>query len=166
MMQMTRKIKTGDIFKFKTSENRYRFFQYIGKDRSNMNSDVICIFEKEYDDSSVEPQCIVDDQKYSFVHTFVNWGLRMNKWSFHANIKVMVDDNIIFRSAKDYGTHPKEFFVSHNWEVWAINGPRIYVGSLPKQFYNSYIGEIYGPEVIAQKLDTGVDPNIYYPHYE
>ena len=160
-----KRLKKGDVFIYKTTNNQFRFFQFIGKDKTNLDSDVVRIFKTTYENDMIAPSIIINGIVESYVHTFVNWGGRMGLWSYYAGIGDIGSEHILFRSSKDYGLYPGKVIVSDKWEVWLINGPKVFVGKLPPQYYDSYIGDIYGPEVLADKLDSNVDPISFYPQY-
>ena len=164
---MMRKTRIGDIFVFITNDGKKRFFQYVSKDTSELYSDVIRIFSKYYTyDERPTPQDIISGEIECYVHTFLRWGNKMNLWEYYSNIPNVGGLDIWFRVSKDYGAFPKQKIVSNNWEVWKINEQKQFVGILPEKYYSASIGGVDGPLIVAQRLNDGIDPNIYYPAYK
>ena len=47
---MNIRVTKGNVFKVKLSNGYIRYFQFLGKDVSELNGDVIVIFKKHYTD--------------------------------------------------------------------------------------------------------------------
>lgn len=160
-------MRTGDIFEVITDKGTKKYFQYIAKDISDLHSDVIRIFKKEYDlNDSPSSQDIVNGEIDTYMHTYIQLGIKAKLWrkyDWNRNIGAL---NIYFRDAKDYGQHPGEKFVSKQWEVWIINSNREYVGILPDMYYNSYPGLVSMPNAVIHRINYGEYKAKFYPDYK
>ena len=149
--------KIGDIFRVPLGDGRIRFFQFIAKDESNLNADVICVYKRHYnaiDKPLIEE--IVNDSIDFYAYTLINLGVKSSIWGKYGSCPINTDrvSSIVFRDSLDYGHYPGRHFVSNKWVVWRINGPRVFVGKLPKEYHNAYIGMVCAPENIVQWLIT------------
>ena len=160
--------KIGDIFRVPLGDGRIRFFQFIAKDESNLNADVICVYKRHYNaiDKPLIDE-IVNDSIDFYAYTLINLGVKSSIWGKYGSCPINTDrvSSIVFRDSLDYGKYPKQTIVSKQWVVWRINGPRLFVGELPKQYYSSDVGGVYAPEHIIYRLKTGEMPDKYYPLY-
>lgn len=163
---MNIRITKGDVFKVKLENGINRYFQFIGKDASDLNGDVIAIFKKQYAEESVSPEMIVNDETECFMHTSVRAGFKLGLWERAFSIPVKFkEEEIFFRDSLDYGFYPRQHIVSHNWDVWSMNGERRHVGALPREYHNAAIGGVYAPIHVINRLETGEEPAKYYPDY-
>lgn len=160
------KIIKGHIFKVKLNDGGIRYFQYMGKDISELNGDVIAIFKKHYTEEISNKDEIIQDEIECFMHTSILAGIRLQLWECVFKAPVIISEsNIIFRSSQDIGVHPRQQFISHRWVIWSMNDERKFVGTLPEEYYNANIGGIYAPIHVIRRLETGKDPNKFYPSY-
>lgn len=159
-------VKIGDIYVVPLKNSSYRFFQFIGKDASELGGDVIRIFKQSNDKlEGVSIDSIVHDETECYMHTSVVAGIKLGLWEKYANSPEIGSLDVFFRSSQDYGKYPKQQIVSHNWVVWKMNGPRCFLGDLPELYYNIDIGGIYAPSHVIYRLTTGSIPDKYYPLY-
>lgn len=163
---MSIRIVKGNIFKVKLNDESIRFFQFIGKDQSELNGDVIAIFKKHYTNESITPEMVVDDSFDCFMHTSVLAGVKLGLWErvFSSPVRI-IEKDVLFRSSLDYGLYPGQHFISHRWVIWSMNDQRHYVGTLPKDYYNVSLGGIYAPKHVISRLETGKEPALFYPDY-
>lgn len=160
-------VKTGDIYIVRLEDSRLRLFQFIGKDSTDLGGDVIRIFKTSY--QSLDSVCldsIVHDDVECYMHTSVIAGIKLGIWEKYAQSPIVGSTEIFFRSSQDYGMYPKQHIVSHNWVVWKMNGPRVFLGDLPEEYYNIDIGGVYAPSHVLFRLTTGSVPDKYYPDYK
>ena len=158
----------GDIFRVQLENSDVRFFQYIAKDSSNLNADVIRVFKHHYcieDDPLIET--VLKDSIDFHAHTIVRNGIKLGLWEKYGSHGVSEDVccNVIFRDSLDYGKHPKQHYVSKQWVVWKINGPRVFVGELPPEYYSADVGMVCAPDNIVKRLILGKFHHVYYPSY-
>ena len=160
-------IRSGDIFSLITESGAKRYFQFVTKDTSEFDSDVIRIFKKVYPiDSSPSTAEIVDDDVECYMHTMVSWGLYLGLWTRSGNDDNIGKLDISFRRSNDYGRFPLfEKRVSNNWEVWTMNQPKQSVGMLPESHYSADIGDIGSPSTVLKRINEGYFPSEWYPLY-
>lgn len=141
---MSIRIIKGDIFKVKLANGIIRYFQFIGKDNSELNGDVIAIFRKHHSKEPTSPEMVLDDKFECFMHTSVLAGIKLGLWERVISLPVTVlEKEIVFRTSLDYGLYPRQHVVSHRWVIWSMNGERHYVGTLPKEYYTSDLGGVF-----------------------
>lgn len=89
---MSIRIIKGNIFKVKLANGVIRYFQFVGKDKSELNSDVIAIFKKHYSEEPTSPEMVLNDTIECFMHTSVLAGVKLGLWErvFSLPLKVCV----------------------------------------------------------------------------
>lgn len=157
--------KVGDIYFVKVNDQSKKYFQYITNDITQLNSDVIRTFKKEYQiNSNPNLEEIINDDIDFYSHCVVKLGIKMGYWKKIGNIKDVGNiNNILFRSSGDYG-NPK-ITISYNWWVWKINEYQKQVGKLEGTNQKAEIGSVFSPPAIVERIKTGKN-NIVYPSYE
>ena len=159
-------IKEGNIYKVLLKNKEVRYFQFIGKDISELNSDVIRIFKRHYqNEETLNPETIVNDEIECYMHTSIRAGLKLGLWEKVAFVMNTGMKDVVFRESNDCGEHPFQQIVSHDWVIWRMNGERINVGELPPKYYHANIGGVYAPIHVVFRLETGNIPDRYYPLY-
>ncbi len=160
------RVTKGTVFKVRLVNGDIRFFQFLGKDVSELNGDVIVIFKRHYTDGQCNMDEILQDEIECFMHTSVSAGVKSGLWEPVLTSPVSIPEaGIVFRTSQDIGQHPRQHFVSHRWVVWTMNGDRQYVGTLPREYYNADLGGVYAPIHVIRRLETGEEPDKYYPSY-
>lgn len=157
--------RIGDIFSVKLSGNAKKFFQYISNDMSQLNSDVIRAFKKQYPaNASPELTEIIKDEIDFYAHCDTKQGVKMKLWEKVGNLPYSEKVDILFKSTSDYGHKVGEVPIraSNNWYVWKINEEHINVGKLEGKYKNSFIGMIINPLGIIELLKGNKYP-INYP---
>ena len=159
--------RLGDIYRVPIENDSVRFFHFIAKDSTDLNSDVIRIFKRHYhSDDSPSINDILNDEVECHMHTFLRLGIKMGLWekySFHAIATEEIID-IAFRESCDFGNYPGQKIVSKNWEIWHINKPRIKVGELPVAYQKADIGLVFSPHSVMKRLN-GKELYVLYPTY-
>jgi hypothetical protein len=160
-------LRKGNIYKVQLEEGTVRFFQFIGKDSSNLYGDVIRIFRKHYriEDKPV-PDTIIADTIECYMHTTIHLGVKMKLWELYANSPEVGTEDIVFRSSQDVGKTPYQVYVSSNWTEWRMNHERVWVGDLPHEYVSASIGCVYSPKSVIKRLITGSTPDKYYPTFK
>lgn len=159
--------KIGNIYEVVIGESHKRFFQFIGRDTANLNSDVIRIFNHLYlfsENPSVD--CIINDKIDCYMHTSVHAGVKFGKWKHVGKSSNIGDLNIYFRTSDDYGFFPRQKIISYHWTVWEMSGERIRVGKLPRKYYDAPIGMIYSPDSVVYRVEHQQYSNSFYPDYK
>lgn len=161
-------IHIGDIFSVITDSGDKRFFQFIAKDTTQYNSDVIRVFKQTYSkEDNPTAEDFLEGAVECYMHTMVSWGLYLGLWTRSGSDGNIGRMDISFRRSKDYGRFPMfEKRVSNNWEVWTINQPKQNVGKLPESHYSADIGEIGSPPMFLKRINEGYFPSEWYPLYK
>jgi hypothetical protein len=162
--------KIGDIFFVKINESDKKYFQLIAFDLTQLNSDVIRVFNKIYPiNTNPDLSIIVNDEIDFHAHCVTKLGLKMNLWWKIGNInKIGNIENVIFRDTNDYGKKIGEepIKISHNWYIWKINDENFTrVGKLTGKNRKAEIGIIINPQSIVYRIRTG-KYNFFYPDFE
>mgnify|MGYP003609227087 FL=1 len=160
------RVLSGNIFEVIVPNDQKRYFQYVCKDLSLLNGDVIRVFSRSYAmTASPTVEEIICDEVDCYMHTAVGAGVKFGLWTYYGRSKNVGSKEVYFRDANDYGHYPGERIVSHNWTVWKINGERKYVGTLPEEYYSAYIGLLFSPFSAAYRITYGRYKMLYYPLY-
>lgn len=163
---MSVRLSKGDLFKVTLENGVIRFFQFIGKDKTDLNSDVIRIFSSHYtEENTLSNEQIINDEIECHMHTSVLAGIKMGTWFYYSHSEIKNLSGIYFRTSEDVGLHPLQHYVSHRWVVWEMNGERLRVGYLPEKYHSADIGGIYAPIHIIYRLVNGLIPDRYYPSF-
>lgn len=160
--------KIGDIFSAQISDKSKKFIQLIASDISQLNSDVIRAFEKEYPlNASPDVEEIAKGEVDFYAHCVTKWGIKLGYWEKVGNISDVGNlDHILFRDTNDYGE--KEVIkISHKWYIWRIGDLDFTrVGKLEGENRNAEIGLVINPASIVQRLQTGEYNLPFYPGFE
>ena len=142
--------KIGDIFSIPINEKEKRYMQLIAYDLTQLNSDVVRIFEKKYSlESKPDTETVIKDNVIVYVHCSTSFGVKLNFWE-----KVDKNDNIgnirdiIFTDTNDYGHKQGEepIKLSHNWHIWRIGDDKFTkVGKLEGENRKAYMGLVINP---------------------
>ncbi|MDT3738619.1 MAG: hypothetical protein RO257_03855 [Candidatus Kapabacteria bacterium] len=167
---MNKRIRIGDIFSVKISENKKKFFQLIAYDLLQLNSDVIRAFKKEYPiDVIPEFSVLIIEEVEFYAHCIIKFGIKLNCWEKIGNIlEVGKTENIIFRATNDYGHKQGEepIRVSKSWYVWRINDNDFTeIGKLEGENRKAEIGIVFDTYSIVHRMKTGQYGG-FYPDFE
>lgn len=162
--------KIGDVFSVKIDDKHKKYFQYIISDLTQLNSDVIRAFKKEYPISAYPDLSeIVNGEVEFYTHCVTKLGLKMKLWEIIGNTAEIGNiSDIIFRDTNDYGFKGEEnqINVSRNWYVWHVNDKEFSrVGKLEGENRKSYIGIVINPLGIIELLRGNKYP-INYPEFD
>ena len=162
--------KIGDVFSVKIDENTKKYFQLIAFDLTQLNSDVIRAFKKQYaiNENPTLTEIIQDEVDF-YAHCVTKSGVKMDCWEKVGYIKeVGTLNHILFRDTNDYGCKEDEepIKVSDKWYVWHINDKNFTrVGKLQGENRKSYIGIVINPLGIVELLRGNKYPP-FYPDFE
>lgn len=161
--------KIGDVFSVKIDDINRKYFQYIARDLTQLNSDVIRVFKKVYhENNTLDLNDIVSGEVEFYAHCITKLGLKMGYWEYVGNISNTGSlENILFRDTNDYGSKPgDQIKLSNNWYVWKINDKDFTrVGKLLGNNRNAEIGIVISPDSIVNRMITG-EYNFIYPKFE
>ncbi|MHA6726514.1 hypothetical protein ACX3PU_00445 [Chryseobacterium sp. A301] len=162
--------KIGDIFSVELDNGNKKYFQYIANDLTQLNSDVIRAFKKEYpinEPSNYEE--ILSGEIDFHAHTMINVGVKQNLYVQEGKSIVYPSiDDVVFRDTNDAGHGPEkpQVFISENWFIWKINDKAFKtVGKLNGENRNAEIGIVIPPFAIVERIKTG-KYNFVYPDFE
>lgn len=161
--------KIGDMFSARVNEKNKKYFQLIAFDLTQLNSDVIRAFKKEYP-IEVDPdlQEIVKGEVEFYAHCVTKWGVKLGYWEKVGRLsEVGNPDQILFRDTNDYGHQEGEepIRVSNDWYVWRINEDFQDVGKLEGENRTAFAGLVINPLGIIELLKgRKYPPN--YPDFE
>ena len=126
-------------------DNQYKcFFQYVARDRSQLNSEVIRIFKRHYPmDYVPDMDEIVNDDVAFYTHTFIRVGYWEKAW-----YKVGRHKSIGATDAIRFKLHGK------GWYIWSINGPYIHVELTEEQKKYEY-GYVFPYTEVIYKIKHG-----------
>jgi Immunity protein 26 len=147
-------IKIGDVFILKIKDRNF-FFQFIGRDSSCLNADVIRIFDLNLNKEANFKNLILRDIQF-YSHTSIRLGIKLNLWKKIGNLTL--EDNFIsptFRHTDDVAN--PSIKKSYRWYIWKVNGPTVDVGELTKDLKLLSVGGVTHPYDIVTRLETGKD---------
>jgi len=162
--------KIGDVFSATIDENNKKYFQLVAFDSTQLNSDVIRAFKKEYPlNTNPGLSEIVNGEVEFYAHCITKLGLKMSIWECIGNIAEIGNTNdILFRDTADYGTKVGEepIKVSNKWYMWYINDKDFTrVGKLESENRKAYTGIVMNPLGIIELLKGNKYP-VNYPEFE
>jgi len=156
--------KIGDIFSVKLDDNNKKYIQYVAKDLTQLNSDVIRAFKKVYSiESTPDLLEIVKGEVEFYAHCVTKWGVKLKLWEKVGNIDDIGKVEVFFRATNDYGIKlgDKSIKISSNWHIWKINENFIRIGKLDDQYKNSFVGLVFNPKGIIELLKGEKYPSNY-----
>lgn len=141
---MAKRVQTrvGNVYCVEIDKCYKRYFQYICKDKSDLNGNVIRIFKKKYslnENPSIED--IVSDEVTRYLETFIKVGVYFNTWNYvgKSNNLGLEDLSKIwfaFRLNLNYSISDerKKFDEGNAWvkRMWKVNQPIIDVPEIPR----------------------------------
>ncbi len=147
-------IKPGGVFEVKLNSNNKRYFQYITKDTTQLNSQVVAVFKRSYEIkyNPVTSEITSDDIDF-YAHTMIRGGLFHKLWDPAGKGAILDrDEKIMFRHTEDYGFVKKE--ISDRWYIWEINNKPIEVGKLDSKTSLYNVGLVINPFGLFHKIKT------------
>jgi hypothetical protein len=162
--------KVGDVFCVKISDNTKKYFQYVVTDLTQLNSDVIRAFKKEFkNDANPDILEIVNGKVEFYAHCVTKQGLQMKLWEKIGNISEVGNiQSVIFKDTSDYGVriNGEPIRTSADWYIWHINDEDFTsVGRLEGENRKAFNGLVINPVGIIELLKGNKYP-INYPDFE
>lgn len=162
--------KIGDVFYIVLENGNKVFFQYIANDLTQLNSDVIRVYKKEYLITEKPDYDEVLSGEINFhAHTMINIGVKLKLFHQSGKHRVTPDiKNILFRGSRDYGKKINDELiqVSNDWYIWRINDDKFTdIGKLDDENKDAELGPVIPPYIIVERVQTGKF-NFFYPGYE
>lgn len=156
--------KVGDIYEISLQDGKSRYFQYIAKDSTNLNADVIRVFRRSFvETDALQIDTIISDEIEYYLHTSVSAGVKIGVWKKFGSSQKLGNLDISFRISLDSLESELKKVVSKKWVVWRLNEERCFVGRLPRSYQDAGIGMVYSPITIYNWLQTGMYPYENYP---
>lgn len=147
--------KVGDVFCVKVDDNHKKYMQFIVSDMTGLNSDVVRAFKEKYPlDATPDLADIVKGEVDFYAHCVTSAGIKRGLWEKIGNcIDIGSIEHIIFKCKDDYTRED----IQDDWRIWRINKEIIHIGTLEEENKkNCYLGAVFPPEDIINKLKTGV----------
>jgi hypothetical protein len=171
-MNMKKRVVTniGDIFSIRVNDHKMKYFQLIALDITQLNSDVIRSFRKEYEiGAAIDLDQVVKGEVEFYAHCVTKWGVKMGYWEKVGKSNDVGEiDHILFRGTSDYGHKEGQepIRVSNRWYIWHIGDAAFTrVGKLEGENRKAEIGVVMDPESIVHRMKTGLYDG-YYPDFE
>ena len=138
-------VRLGDIFCVEADDFKC-YFQYITRDKSQLNSQVIRVFKQHYPlDYIPNMDEIVNGKIEFYAHTILQAGLHFNAWyKIGSHKQVGNINNIMFRWFSD-GCF-SHIIKSYKWYIWKINEPSVFVGEMTDEYRTFDLGLIFSYE--------------------
>lgn len=153
-MKKTSRFKLGDVFRVPLPDGRVGYFQYIAKDATQLNSEVIRLFDLITSDDTVpDIRSIMASEVIGYAHIFIQVGSKMGYWTKVGSGSIPESFDVVFRDSHDYGDPTIK--VSRRWVVWRINEPFLDIGELTPQYQDSEIGIVVSPPNIPERILNG-----------
>jgi len=162
------RINAGSVFVASLGNGKKKYFQFICLDITQLNSEVIRVFEGEYPAEALPDLDTIISAKVEFYsHIFIRLGAKLDLWDKVGNTEVPNSVPVWFRTADDYGRKVGEppIMVSNRWWVWKVGKERKFVGRLPNEYKSAEIGLVFPPDEIIERMKTG-RYSIEYPAFE
>lgn len=147
-------VKIGDVFCIQLQSGRIRCFQYVADDLTQLNSQVICVFKREYESvETLSPEEIVRGDVDFYAHTVISVGVQLGSWTKLCNGPILAKPDVVFNTSEDIGNPDIE--TSKKWWVWRIDKDMKYVGELSPHFLDTEIGSVIPAPEIVKRVETG-----------
>lgn len=160
---MAIRITVGNVFEVKLKNNLKCYFQFIGLDLTQLNSEVIRVFKKRYkNDEIVSVEEVAKDEVEFYAHVEIRYGLQLGLWERIGTVKL--ENNIVypsFRGSDDVGDNIAR---SERWYIWQMNKEFKYIGELEGENQKIDIGSVMIPLSIVYRMETG-KYNFVYPGF-
>src|SRR4051812_17772062 len=152
-------LKVGDVFAVNVNETSKKYFQYIADDRTQLNCNVIRVFEEMYSvHDNIDLSKVVKGKVEFYAHVMIKWGIKMSLWDKVGNVNEVGHLEMYFRITSDYGRKAGEepVRISHKWYIWKPNDPKFtFVGTLKGEHRNAHWGVVVDPLSIVDRIKTG-----------
>ncbi|MCU4423864.1 hypothetical protein [Acinetobacter sp. WU_MDCI_Abxb74] len=154
--------KIGDVFAVKLDNGCKKYFQLVGFDLTQLNSDVIRVFKTEYSANTVPVLTeVINNEVDFYAHCITVFGIKLGFWEKVGNMPDVGNIDVLFRSSSD---SPKTK-ISNNWWIWKVNEPQQYVGKLEGENKFAEIGSVIPPDSIVYRIKTD-RYDFVYPEFE
>ena len=140
-------LKVGNVYCLEIEGTCKYFLQYVGDDKSQLNSNVIRVFKTRYPLAYVPNlDDIVNDEVMFYAHVILKFGIQDGIWYKVGKHKDVGDLDIYFR------------LFGYRWYTWKIDGPFHFYDELSPEIEKYDLGWVFRYRDIVRKITTG--------HYE
>ncbi|WP_181302053.1 hypothetical protein [Rhodanobacter sp. PCA2] len=161
---MSNRLAIGDVFEVPLDASVVGFIQYVARDVSQLNSQVVRVFRRRCrEDVAPDVSEIVHGEIDFYAHVFLGAGIKQKFWRKVARADVVGEVNVLFRNSSDYGKSKHK--TSNNWFVWRIDSPYIHVGALSGIYRNAEVGVVVPPDSLVHRMKNG-SYDFFYPDPE
>jgi hypothetical protein len=151
---MNRSFSIGDVFEARVDSSAKRFFQYVGRDATQLDSHVVRVFRTVYDASeSPSLRLVVADDIDFHAHVLLGLGIKQQAWIKVGHEASPRDVDVLFRDTNDFGN--PAVAVSGDWFVWRVNKPAERVGKLGQRYREAEIGVVVPPDSLIHRMRSG-----------
>ena len=161
-------VKIGDLFSVPIGDRLIRFFQYIGNDSTQLDSEIIRAYKHCYNEEDpLDLATVIAGEIDWHAHCFLKLGLKLNYWLKAGNAAISPGLPLLFRDTYDYGraTWQEPITVSHNWVVWQPGQAMRQVGRLAGQDEQAEIGLVMSPADIVYRMKHDKYNMPFYPSF-
>ena len=152
--------KVGDIFEVFIGEGKKAHLQYIADDATQLNSEVIRVFTKQYSLSDdVNLTDVVADKVKFYAHTVLYVGAKMGLWKKVGNCQELGHLDVYFSTSEDHGRPEVKY--SDKWWVWKVNEDMRFVGKLTGEYAKSELGSVIPAPFVVDRINTGKYQFVY-----
>ncbi|MGI4833802.1 MAG: hypothetical protein ACRYFK_10110 [Janthinobacterium lividum] len=168
-MDMQRiRITAGSIFRVELGV-KTGFFQYIGSDNTQLDSNVIKVFRSRYGvaEQPKLPEVAADAVGF-YAHCLLGTGYKLGYWTKAGHAAVQAAAPPLFRDTYDYGraAWQEPVLISYKWVVWRMNKEMHRVGKLTHEMQMAEIGMVMSPSNIIHRMQHGTYELPFYPAFE
>jgi len=158
------RLKIGDLFCVNLNDINKGYFQFIGNDLTQLNSNVIKVFKHQFpNDANPRDEILAREPVLFYAHTLIRAGIKLGFWERVGNATIFGACDVLFRSSSDVGN--KDVKISHNWWVWKMNDKQQRVGSLENSGLVTEVGRVVAPHNIVFRMKNG-EYNFVYPRFQ
>ena len=153
----------GGIYEF-SELNPKRYFQLVALDMTNLNSDVIAVFQPVDLPNTLSPeeriQQILQTKVEFFTHTMVPLGVKQGVWSkigtaTPVSFKDALFKDIFYKDGLLPDVEPYEADHYHSWVIWHVGGEQRKIGAKVERYPQAELGHVYPPEDIIHRVVHG-----------
>jgi hypothetical protein len=162
------RVRIRDIFSVDVGGGHVRFFQYIGNDPTQLDSEIIRVYKNQYSSNdTIDLESIATSEIDWHAHCFLRIGLKLGYWSKVGKTAIASDITPLFRHTYDYGraAWQEPILVSHNWVVWHPGQDFQRVGRLVGENEQADIGMVMSPVDIVYRMQHGTYDMPFYPSF-
>ncbi len=146
-------IRQGDIFEVSVTNGK-KYFQFIGLDITQLNSEIIRAFKSTYDADDIPTvDELVNDEIEFHAHTMIRLGYKMGLYTKIGASTNNLTEDVIWRQSEDVGN--PEIKVSKRWLTWKTGRNMKQFNGELEELRNTEIGCVHNPIDVVEKMTNG-----------